>query len=94
MTKYYALIGPKLDGPALNSAMTACSIEPSIRQVPRLYVNRMVFVGQTDDDSNFADVTLVSDDVEIKNLTTLVKSLKVSSLEERKCPKVIFPVES
>ena len=25
-----------------NSAMTACSIEPSIRQVPRLYVNRMV----------------------------------------------------
>ena len=41
MTKYYALIGPKLDGPALNSAMTACSIEPSIRQVPRLYVNRM-----------------------------------------------------
>ena len=42
MTKYYALIGPKLDGPALNSAMTACSIEPSIRQVPRLYVNRMV----------------------------------------------------
>ena len=42
MTKYYALIGPKLDGPALNSAMTACSIEPSIRQVPRLYVNRMI----------------------------------------------------
>ena len=42
MTKYYALIGPKLDGPALNPAMTACSIEPSIRQVPRLYVNRMV----------------------------------------------------
>ena len=41
MTKYYALIGPKLDGPALNSAMTACSIEPSIRQVPQLYVNRM-----------------------------------------------------
>ena len=41
MTKYYALIGPKLDGPALNSAMTACSIEPSIRQVPRIYVNRM-----------------------------------------------------
>ena len=41
MAKYYALIGPKLDGPALNSAMTACSIEPSIRQVPRLYVNRM-----------------------------------------------------
>ena len=39
MTKYYALIGPKLDGPALNSAMSACSIEPSIRQVPRLYVN-------------------------------------------------------
>ena len=25
-----------------------------------------VFVGQTDDDSNFADVILVSDDVEIK----------------------------
>ena len=42
MTKYYALIGPKLDGPALNSAMTACSIEPSIRKVLRLYVNRMV----------------------------------------------------
>ena len=42
MAKYYALIGPKLDSPALNSAMTACSIEPSIRQVPRLYVNRMV----------------------------------------------------
>ena len=39
-----------------------------------------VFVGQTDDDSNFADVTLVSDEVEIKNLKTLVKSLKVSSL--------------
>ena len=46
MTKYYALIGPKLDGPALNSAMTACSIEPSIRQVPRLYVNRMVLPAQ------------------------------------------------
>ena len=45
MTKYYALIGPKLDGPALNSAMTACSIEPSIRQVPRLYVNRMGLTG-------------------------------------------------
>jgi len=45
MTKYYALIGPKLDGPALNSAMTACSIEPSIRQVPRLYVNRMHEMG-------------------------------------------------
>ena len=45
MTKYYALIAPKLDGPALNSAMTACSIEPSIRQVPRLYVNRMVPAG-------------------------------------------------
>ena len=42
MTKYYALIGPKLDGPALNSAITACSIEPSIRQVPRLYVNRII----------------------------------------------------
>ena len=41
MAKYYALIGPKLDGPAINSAMTACSIEPIIRQVPRLYVNRM-----------------------------------------------------
>ena len=26
MSKYYALIGPKLDGPALNPAMTACSI--------------------------------------------------------------------
>ena len=50
-----------------------------------------VFVGQTDDDSNFADVTLVSDDVEIKNLTTLVKSLKVSSLEERKCPQSCNP---
>ena len=47
MTKYYALIGPKLDGPALNSAMTACSIEPSIRQVPRLYVNRMAEPGHT-----------------------------------------------
>ena len=46
-----------------------------------------------DDDPSFADVTLVSDDV-IKNLTTLVKSLKVSSLEEQKCPKVITPVES
>ena len=50
-----------------------------------------VFVGQTDDDSNFADVTLVSDDVEIKNLTMLVKSLKVSSPEERKCPQSYFP---
>ena len=50
-----------------------------------------VFVGQTDDDSNFADVTLFSDDVEIKNLTTLVKSLKVSSLEERKCPQSCNP---
>ncbi len=49
MTKYYALIGPKLDGPALNSAMTACSIEPSIRQVPRLYVNRMVQAGDSRD---------------------------------------------
>ena len=51
MTKYYALIGPKLDGPALNSAMTACSIEPSIRQVPRLYVNRMGITKQPEDSS-------------------------------------------
>ena len=47
-----------------------------------------------DDHASFADVTLVSDEV-IKNLNNVGQVFKGSqSLEERKCPRSIFPVES
>ena len=43
-----------------------------------------------DDHASLADVTLVGDEIK-EYQTTLVKSLKVSSLQERKCPQSYNP---